>query len=540
VRSVWFALLALCGGVLLYTALLWPLPLMLKTATVDGTFNDSQAWCFWYMAELRAGRAGWVTDRIGWPEPVALRFIGWAPAMVVAPLQGVLGGLGAYNAALLLTGGLNALSGFLLARLLGARDLPAVAGGLLLAGCPFALDTLANGQIEKMQLWVLALYLVTVRLSMRWWLLLGVVPLSALLVAVTSPSLAMFLPVALGLLLPALVLERRTWTAAASGLLSAGLSAGALLWIRGHYEPVGGLPATSAFAPASVEPGNHTALLEGVARLDNLLLGGTVSGLHADHVIYLGLPALLVALALGCRREPVPLAGLALVLVGALLSLGPRLADSSGFISYGGQHLLMPAYLLEVYGYPIAESGMYHRFLSLSGLGLCLVVAGGGAASRTGRRHAAVALAIAALLIGDGLRQRPDRWPRAVTEVPGQTALAAIRADTGEGAVAVFPLRVDDRGGGTQIMLSLFHGRPTSGLPRYDGWRQRGVQQLVAWMEEAQTQPDPRTFLWQQGIRHVLWAPFIPHRDGGPDAEALTALLGPPQQDGALLWWTLP
>ena len=72
------------------------------------------------------------------------------------------------------------------------------------------------------------------------------------------------------------------------------LSAAALLWIRGHYEPVGGLPAVSAFAPANVEVGNHAALLEGIARLDTMLLGGSVAGRHTDHVIYLGLHVLIL------------------------------------------------------------------------------------------------------------------------------------------------------------------------------------------------------------------------------------------------------
>jgi len=533
-RSMGSALAAFCVGLLLYAALLWPLPGMLRTATVEGTFHDSHAWCFWYMSELRAGRAGWVTEAIGWPEPAGLRFIAWGPAMLVAPFQGILGGLGAYNAALLLTGGLNTVGGFLLARTLGARDGAAVAGGLVLAACPFALDTLANGQIAKMQLWVLAVYLVSVRLSMRWWIVLPVVPLAALLVAVTSPSLAMFLPAALAILLPLVVAEERTWRSGLIGLAAAGLSARALLWIRGHYEPVGGLQAVSAFAPANVETGNHAALLEGVARLDTVLLGGSTAGLHADHVIYLGIPALLLAVVLGVRRQPVALAGLVLVLLGGLLALGPRLADSSGFISQGGQDLLMPAYLLEVWGYPIARSGMYHRFLVLSGFGLCLLVAGGR------RRHVAVAMACAVLLIGDGLRQRSERWPRPVAEVPGLRALAAIRDDPGAGAVVVFPLRVDDRGGGTQIMLSLLHGRQTSGLPRYDGWRQRGARQVMDWMEAAESEADARAFLGDQGIRHVLWTPWVPHRDGGPDADSLTALLGPPQRDGALMWWTLP
>lgn len=533
-RHLLLTLAALVLGGALYAALLWPLPLSLSTATAEGTFHDSHAWCFWHMSELRAGRAGWVTEQIGWPEPAALRFISWGPAMLVAPLQGWLGGLGAYNVALLLTGALNAAAGALLARLLGAREWPAVAGGLVLAGCPFALDTLANGQIAKMQLWTLAVYLSVVWLCLQRWWLLPMVPLAALLVAVTSPSLAMFLPVTLAVLLPALVLKRRTWTAAAAGAVAAGLSAGALLWIRGHYEPVGGLPAVSAFAPANVEVGSHAALLEGIARIDTMLLGGTVAGLHADHVIYLGLPALVIALLLGARRDGVALAGLALVLCGAVLALGPRLASSDGFFSAGGQDLLLPAYALEIYGYPIARSGMYHRFLVLAGLGLCLLVAGGE------RRHTALAMACALLLVGDGLRQRSDRWPRPVAPVPGLVALELMRSDPGEGAVVVFPLRVDDRGGGTQIMLSLFHGRPTSGLPRYDGWRQRGTQQLLVWLEAAAAAEAPGEYLWQQGVRYVLWTPWIPHRDGGPDSETLTALLGPPQQDGELLFWALP
>ena len=88
-------------------------------------------------------------------------------------------------------------------------------------------------------------------------------------------------------------------------------------------------------------------------------------------------------------------------------------------------------------------------------------------------------------------------------------------------------------------MLSTFHGRSTTGLPRYDYWqRSRAPNILLEVFDEARD-GESHAVLLDAGIRYVLWAPWIPHGDGGPDLESLTVILGPPRTDGALRWWRI-
>ena len=57
--------------------------------------------------------------------------------------------------------------------------------------------------------------------------------------------------------------------------------------------------------------------------------------------------------------------------------------------------------------------------------------------------------------------------------------------------------------------------------------------------EAAAEAEQPSAFMREQGVAFVLWTPFIPHRDGGPDERQLTAMFGPPQRDGELRWWAM-
>jgi hypothetical protein len=148
---------------------------------------------------------------------------------------------------------------------------------------------------------------------------------------------------------------------------------------------------------------------------------------------------------------------------------------------------------------------------------------------------------MAAVLISDALYQSRDRWPQETRQVHGISAYAEMAADPATGAVVVFPLRVNDTGGGTQIMLSTLHGRPTTGLPRYDYWeRSEAPQRLLDIFEEAaEAEAGPQAYLAAEGIRYVLWAPWVQHGDGGPTMQDLRDLLGPAQADGELRWWRI-
>lgn len=527
-------------AVLVVGLLLWPMPLDPSSRIVAGAFHDGHVWCFWQMKQMLMGEAGVETSSIGWPTTVQAQLIGWIPGILVAPLQDSMGAVGAYNMALLWTGSLTVIFGGLLCMALGARPGSAAAGGLILALCPYALDALANGQIVKLQIWLLVAHLLVVWAAIRgWWRLPLVIPMS-LGLAFTSPSLAMSLPFALAILVPVFVWHRpHRLRATLSGVVAVGLTAASLVWASGLYDLDPAQADRSAFFPASVPEGDYHALLEQIARLDSLFLGGVPKGFHADHVPYLGVSAVVIAILCSFRRFPGRGAGWGLLVVGVVLSLGPRLADASGFVMMGSNLIAMPASWLETIDYPVVRSGMYHRFLVLASLGVALLVAGG--TSVVNRRGSLLAWGCVLILVGDALYQSRDRWPRDSQSIPGMAAYAEMAADPEPGAVVVFPLRINDTGGGSQIMLSTLHGRATTGLPRYDYWeRSKAPAALLEIFESASDSDDTHRYLAEQGIRYVLWTPWVQYRDkDAVTLSELSTLLGAPQADGELRWWRI-
>lgn len=524
----------------LISSLLWPMPGQPTEHMVAGFFHGGHVWCFAHMADMLAGTADWQTDQIGWPYPVQLRFIGWAPAVMVAPLQALLGPIGAYNVALLLSFPLAAAAGTWLIRLTGARPASAAAGGLVFAFSPVVLGFLAAGQTAKIQHWTLAVALVALVSAVRRWRWLPLVPATGLLVGFSSPTFAMFLPLVGGLWVAWAVWSHRRWlmpTLRAG--LALGLLAGALLWLRPHYDYSPGKRQRYAFAPSTAPPGTHADLLPMVARLDAAVLGSDVelsasgAGNQSVQVAYMGWPVLAAGGALSVVRFAGRGLGWGTLLTGAVLSLGPRLADSDGFIQRAdGQELLLPALLLSELGYPIARSGMYYRFLVLAGLGGGLLIAAG-----SGRRWW-LAWILAAGVIGDGLRETSELWPRPSAPVPGRAVLEEMARDWSPGAVLAFPLKVSDHGGGEQILLATLHERPTNGLPR-DMQRQQPTLDALDWMAEAAASEDGAAVLAEKGVRYVIWMSWLRPRRDDLSLSEVEAVLGEPQQDGALLWWAL-
>ena len=110
--------------------------------------------------------------------------------------------------------------------------------------------------------------------------------------------------------------------------------------------------------------------------------------------------------------------------------------------------------------------------------------------------------------------------------------------DWSQGAVLTFPLKVDDHGGGEQILLSTLHGRPTNGLPR-DMQRQPPTLTVLDWMEQAASAEDGAAVLRENGVRYVIWMSWLRSRRDDLSLSDVEAILGEPEQDGALLWWTL-
>ncbi|MFT5679732.1 MAG: hypothetical protein ACI8RZ_000637 [Myxococcota bacterium] len=539
-RGFLAALAAMAAALGLTAALLWPMPMHPVDHMVAGFFHGGHVWCFSHMADMIAGEAGWQTDHIGWPHPVQLRFIAWAPAYLVAPLQDLLGPIGAYNIALLLSFPLAALAGMWLIRLTGVRPASAAAGGLVFAFSPVVLGFLAAGQTAKIQHWTLAVALVALVGAIRRWRWLPLVPMTGLLVGFTSPTFAMFLPLAAGLWTVWTVWTARRWLLPGlRAVLALGLLAGALLWIRPHYDYSPGRGQRYAFAPSTAPPGTHADLLPQVARIDTMLVGSDVprsasgAGNQSVQVAYMGWPMLAAGGALSVTRFAGRGLGWGTLLTSAVLSLGPRLADADGFIQRAdGTELLLPGLLLAEGGYPIARSGMYYRFLVLAGLGGGLLIAAG-----SGRRWW-LAWLLAAGVIGDGLHETAELWPRPSAPIPGRSTLEAMSQDDRPGAVLAFPLKVSDHGGGEQILLATLHDRPTNGLPR-DMQRQQSTLDALDWMAQAAASEDGAAVLSEKGVRYVIWMSWLRPRRDDLSLSEVEAVLGPPQQDGALLWWVL-
>ena len=143
-------------------ALHWPLPMELDSSRVHAHFHGSHVWCFDHIFAMLTGSEPFEhhTRRIGFPENVQLRFIAWVPALLSAPLRLVLGPLGAYNVVLLLSPAISALAAWLLIRRITAASPFTCAGAALaFALSPYVMGCLANGQIAKIQLWILPLHL---------------------------------------------------------------------------------------------------------------------------------------------------------------------------------------------------------------------------------------------------------------------------------------------------------------------------------------------------------------------------------------------
>ena len=139
-----------------------------SSGLIGGGFHPGHAWAVDQVAAMMAGVESWSgwTQRIGAPEPVHLRLIGWAPLLVAAPLSKVIGAGAAMWVAIFAGFILTArLTAALLERVTGVAPLVAAAASTVYVFSPFALGVIANGQLAKMQLWCLPLLLLATE---RW------------------------------------------------------------------------------------------------------------------------------------------------------------------------------------------------------------------------------------------------------------------------------------------------------------------------------------------------------------------------------------
>jgi len=532
------------------SVLVWPLPLHLRTHHMLGAFHDGHVWCFDHIFRMLTFQEPWSTStsRMGYPGPVDARFIAWVPALVGALLRPLLGPLGAYNAVVLLSPAAAALAAWALARrALGVSAWVAAGAALIYAICPYALGSLANGQIAKISHWVLPLALLAfAELVHGKHRILGglAVPLTTMVATFTSPSTALFLPFAAGIWGGWAVLDARgervrraLWVVGALGLTAVSMLP-AWSYYGGSSEGGG-----SSFAPgAHLEVGHVPLSAPPMATPGDTLLGDGRRETNPElssHVTYLGLPLLLLAAGLSFRRFRGRSLAWALVLTGVVIGLGPRLAEDGSYVLVGGSELALPAALLERLGYPLAKSGMYYRAVVMASLGLCLATAGG-----LGRLRPPWAWVLAALVAGiavaDGVRSTRELWPRQVEVVPARAAMERMAGSTGEGAVLDYPLAGGTYANQAHLLAAVFHGRPTTAVPKVtaveddDRLTRLEFQLLIA---EAEGIPEvARSVLSSRGFSHVVF------RNVGrqpASSDRLERILGPPIREGQVLIWPL-
>ncbi len=529
-------------AVLVTSLLHWPLPLHLEGSEVHAHFHGSHVWCFDHMAGMITGTADWShrTREIGFPETVQLRFIAWVPALLALPFRPFVGPVGAYNLVLLLSPAASALATWLfLQRVVGKRPWVCAGAALSFVLGPYALGCMANGQMAKIQLWIIPLCLWAVSKAIRGpraWVGLVLAPVFALAGALTSPSTTLFLPLALLLFVPWELARSPSKRALGMAALALVLTALALLPARSYY---GGLRSTSsiqAFSPGRPPPAGEILEPSIVAQPEETFLTQARRDAHpsqSHHVTYLGLPVLLFCLVLCRRRFEGRGAALTLLVGGTLLSMGPHLASGGALVEWGGHTLPLPAMALEALGYPTADSGMYYRAIQLAALGIAILIAGG---SGTGPKAIALAWLLGLGQVYDGWRVTDMLWPRDVAPLEGADLLAEMAADPTPGAVLDLPLEAEPYVGGRHMLAAVAHGRATNALPRQN--RIAHLPHLARLDRSLRGDPDGlESRLSALGFRYVIW-----HRTQDPDPETgtrLEAALGPGRSSDDVVVWSV-
>jgi len=512
----------------LVCALCWPLPVQLHQAWAPSLFGASHAWLGDHLwRALTEGESLHSTLRAGYPWERSAAFIGWLPLLAMLPLRLVMGPLGAFHLALLLSLPLSSLAAWpLLRRWTGAGPWAVAAGCVAFAVSPFALGTFSTGELPKLQIGLIPLFLYALdraRCQERGWSWALASGLLATVTVFTSPYFGLCLPLLCVALLAVDALRRRRLLRPLVCGLSvlAGLSPAGAYYstlgqqvIHGLYLPAG----FARFKDALPEP--HP-----VASLQDLLLGipaQIASGWDTRHVAYLGSMLALALLLLALRRREARRgrwAAAALLVGGGLLSLGPRL-----YLVDQVTGVPLPALLLCLAHYPLAVGGMFYRLAALGSLGLALWLVAECA------RRPRLAWILLALQLGDAVRASAP-WPLEVQEVPAVEILAELEGD--DGAVFNLPFDAGLEPNQRALLLASFHGRPTTGLPRISLPSEQAVMHPL-W-KSALSADDPATALGELGVRYLM-------SDGSDlrDDERLTKLFGPPDhQQGWLAVWDL-
>lgn len=494
------------------------------TTTLEGGDGDPAIFMWflrWVPFALEHGHDLLVTHYLNYPDGVNLM---WntslpLPGILLAPVTEAWGPVLSFNLLLVLAYGLSAWCAYLAIRRFGPGHLAAGVGGLVYGFSPamrVQSHHLHMSLAFLVPLMLLALHEILVRQRRSPWLVgigLGLMAGAQLLIGEELLAMTALLGFAMFLLLVLANLRRlrERWAYAAKAFAVALVMVSAIIvWplsvqFGGPQRIDGDIQKTnySNDLQSFILPGWPQALTwEGAGEL--------VAGFAGGNSAYLGLPMLLVLVALGVRwrSSPAVRTGLALMAVAAVLSLGPTLL-------VGGEDTGIPLPWAFFENLPLLPSLIPARLAQLTALfaGLLLAVflqavwRGGG-----WRRPAAVVVAVVVLLplwpsstiaseevttpaffTGPGVRQLPRDSVALVLPWPyRRTALAMTwQAEAGlwyrmPGGYFIGPQRDSDQPRFDAIpspasitFAQIFAGRPP---PRLTGPRRRALaRDLVRW-----------------------------------------------------------
>ena len=188
---------------------------------------------------------------------------------------------------------------------------------------------------------------------------------------------------------------------------------------------------------------------------------------------------------------------------------------------------------LEALGWPTRQGGLYFRYTVIAELGLVLL-----AALALARHRAAqwLALGVLVLHVAEGVHASGPWTTRARTTVAARAVME--RLEGSDGAVLELPLQGPTDGwfGQAGLLRAVFHGRPTTSLPRGVKDRLHPTRVLVDRAFRSTRPETVRVLLREAGYRLiVLPDDLVPHTD--PPMSRLQRMLGEPlHADGAYVW----
>ena len=531
------------------------------TTTTMAGGNGDPAIFIWFLRwtpfALEHGHDLLVAHHLNYPDGVNLM---WntslvLPGLVLAPLTTRFGPVLTFNVVLVLAYGLSAWCAYLAIRRIVPGHLAAAVGGLVYGFSPAIRTQLHHPHMSLAflpPLMLLVLHEILVRRRRPPWLAgaaLGLLAGCQLLIGEELLAMTAMLGLVLLLLLVLGNLRRlrgriaHTLVAfATAGVVFAAIAAWPLsVQFTGSQRISGDIQKTnrSSDAYGFVVPGSHQALSTEAS-------AGQVARFAAGNSAYLGVPLLLALLALGVRwwSNAVVRVGLALLLVSALLSLGPNLL-------VGGHDTGVPLPMALLQRLPLLDSLIPSRLAQFTALFAGLLLAlflhvlwrGGG-----WRRVAAAAVGVVVLAsLWPGWSAQPQK----VVTPPFFTS-ASVRELPRDGVALVLPFpyrRIAlpmtwqaEAGLWFRMPGGYFIGPRPDGRPRFDTNPSSGSRVLSGIY--GGRPPPPLTKQWRRALAHD----FVRWRVGsvivGPMPNRavmvgfLTELLGakPERVGGVYLW----